>query len=160
MASDFEWAKLRYFQKKSPFDNWYNESLMNPDLLFRLDDFRHFIKTPIIVTSGAGGKHEKNSQHYIGNAVDIIAPHYHDSLFNLYLMSERFGFTGIGIYPNWVYKGEMKGGLHVDVRALEKEKDGTINYRGSRWMGVKEGGTQNYYPLTHSFLTKFNLVKE
>jgi glycosyltransferase involved in cell wall biosynthesis len=40
----------------------------------------------------------------------------------------RFGFSGIGYYPDWEFQGIKCGGLHLDTRPLGIDSDGTLNY--------------------------------
>jgi|GEM_PF-3179644 len=156
------WSKLRFFQYNSKVDNWGDPSKMNPELLLKLDDFRAAMGIPVVVTSGTGGVHETNSQHYDGNAVDVMLPTMRGSLFDAFLMAERFNFTGIGIYRDWLWKGHKLGGLHLDVRPLQKEADGTLQYLSNRWIGIEElqGGktVQVYYPFTLENLKKYAFI--
>lgn len=52
MASKDAWKKLRYFKPDSQIDKWGSPDLISEDLLYRLDDFRHWLGIPIIVTHG------------------------------------------------------------------------------------------------------------
>lgn len=92
---------------------------MSHDLLLALDDFREFIGTPIIVTSGNQGVHSPNSYHYIENgscAVDVVIPKYTGSVIDLLFDAKRFLFTGVGYYTWWTFYGEKAHGLHLDMR--------------------------------------------
>lgn len=125
---------------------------MSPKLLKLLDALRDYLGRPIVITSSTEGKHSKNSQHYLGKAVDIIVPNYRGSLLSLYLLVERFNFTGIGLYPDWKYNGKRIGGLHLDVRD-------EINEQGARWIGkLQRDGSQKYLPLTTATLVKTRIV--
>lgn len=89
---------------------------MDFGLLKRLDALREFVSYPIIIHCGyASDGHVKDSQHYLGRAVDFHIKNV--SLINQYLMAERFIFTGIGIYPDW-----NNPGLHCDVRHKNHEQ--------------------------------------
>lgn len=165
MASDETWSKLRYFKKNST-DRWGNAELISDDLLLRLDDFRHYLGCAIHVSRGvATTGHSKNSYHYpkysgdgrqVGAcAVDVLIPDFVESPFDLILDASRFGFTGIGYYPHWRWRGVVVGGLHLDMRPLKWDQDETINYTHSRWMGIPDGaGGQRYIELNHENLIK------
>ena len=135
-------------------DEFHDIKIMNQELLIRLDAFREYIGLSIIVTSSnePTRSHNKKSQHYINNAVDIVVPEWKGSIFSLYLLAERFGFTGIGIYPKWRYKGKITGGLHLDMRPV-------VGFQGSRWIGYPEKveGTQ-YFSTKYYALNMKNLV--
>jgi len=156
MATDETWSKLRYFKKDSKTDKWGDSELIQDDLLLRLDDFRHYLGCPVYVTRGvATHGHSKNSYHYpkysgdgraLGAcAVDIVIPDFAESPFDLILDATRFGFTGIGYYPHWKFRGNVVGGLHLDTRPLKWDSDSTINYSHSRWMGIPDGGGKQRY---------------
>lgn len=88
---------------------------MNPLLISRLNEFREFLKLPLIVTSGfrckthnakVGGA--SNSYHLVGSAADIFTPTLTGP--QLYLKLLEFGqsnFPGVGIGRNFI---------HIDVR--------------------------------------------
>lgn len=166
MATKETWSKLRYF-KKNGSDNWGDVDAISDVHLLRLDDFRHFIGVPITVTHGVKTSgHSKKSFHYrkkdkngleIGAcATDIMIPDYPGSPFDLMMDAMRFGFTGLGYYPHWKYKGKMCGGLHLDSRPLRWDSDKTINYSHSRWMGIyNEAGKQIYIELSFANLIKY-----
>ena len=157
------WDKLHFFKPENTIDNWGEPERINPELLLKLDDFRSALGTFIIVTSGTGGEHSPNSQHYLGNAVDIVVPKFKGSLLDLYLIVERFNFNGIGLYDGWKYKNKVVGGLHLDMRPLKTDEDGTLFYRTNRWLGVskkvKKRGkfvtTQKYHSFNEDNLKKY-----
>ena len=167
MASMETWDKLRYFKRGSKVDNFGNEVLISDDLLLKLDDFRHYVGVPVIVTHGVKTSgHNPNSFHYprmddndvqIGAcAVDVVLPTYNYGPYNLLLDALRFGFTGLGFYPHWKFRGRQVGGLHLDARPLKWDSDFTKNYKQSRWMGVKdESGKQVYVALNMQNLVKY-----
>ena len=159
MASDETWSKLKFFKKDSNVDIWGDTNAINDTLLQRLDDFRGWLGVPIFVTAGVKGTgHATKSFHYATNgacAVDVIIPDYMESPFDLIMDATRFGFTGIGYYPHWRWKGEMAGGLHLDTRPLRWDADGTNNYSHSRWMGVLVDGKQTYIELDFQNMLKY-----
>lgn len=108
-ATEETYRKLRHFSIK---ENWGDPFKMEEDILFRLDDFRHYVGKPVIVHCGYGTDgHVENSQHYVGKAVDIHVVNM--ELIDQYLAAERFGFTGLGLYPFWTNPG-----MHLDLRIL------------------------------------------
>lgn len=127
---------------------------MSHELLLKLDDFRDYLGSPIFITCGTQGEHAANSQHYQGKAVDVVFPDTKMGLLDRFIAAERFGFRGIGIYPEWKYQGRDFGGLHLDVRPLSYELDGTQEYQQARWI-CYEG---NYYGLTHANLKGFGII--
>ena len=159
MASDETWSKLRYFKKDSKTDKWGDPDLISDELLLRLDDFRHWLGSPVIVlhavkTSG----HASKSYHYPQNgacAVDIIIPQYDQTPWDLVMDATRFGFTGIGYYPHWRYKDKACGGLHLDTRPLKWDSDGSKNYNHSRWLGVLIDNKQEYVELDFHNMLKY-----
>lgn len=157
--SDF-WPKVKHFKPWS--DAFGDPSKMNRELILRLDDLRSYLNKPIIVTCGTQGKHSENSQHYLGRAVDVVFPEFHGHPCDLLFSIERFGFTGIGYYPDWKYKGQRIGGFHLDNRELPFDADNTLNYVSARWMGLSKSKYvdgvmtkyHQYIPLTHSNIIK------
>lgn len=149
-----DFSKIKYFKPHEFAD----PDKMDQLLLEKLDAFRHYIDSPVIITSSTNGIHSPNSQHYLGKAVDIIVPERKGSLIALYLIAERFNFTGLGIYPDWMYDNVMCGGLHLDLRA-------TPNHQGARWIGInkidKKTGIKNreYLPLSISYLKRYKILK-
>ena len=148
-----DWGRVRYFTKD---EKWGNPTLIVPELVYELDDFRHDIGVPILVTCGTQGKHVYNSYHFWkmapgddnempkGLALDIMFPtleRHH--LPDLAIKALKFGFTGVGIYPNWQYKEKTIGGMHVDYRPKRKK---------ATWIGL--GGGQ-YIPITLDNLNNF-----
>ena len=130
---------------------FYTPESISHELLCRLDALREYLGHSIVITCSTDGVHVEGSQHFLGRAVDIMVPTYQGSLFSLYLIIERFGFRGMGLYPNWNYKGQMIGGFHLDVRKLE-------GYQSAKWLGVFIKGEQRYVPFSPSNLVKFKII--
>jgi hypothetical protein len=126
---------LKHFKKDSKIDKWGDPSKMDAFLLMFLDDFREALGTPLIVTSGY--RKGDAAQHGLGKAVDVVAPKWEGSLFDLYLMSERFGFSGIGLYRDWFYEGKKIGGLHLDTRMIIGSN--LTECVAARWFCVRPG---------------------
>jgi len=157
MARRDTWKVLRYF-KPDGTDNFGDPDAIDDTVLFRLDDFRHYLNCPFYVTSGVRPETDgKTSYHTRGKgacAVDVVMPEYKGNSIDLIFAAMRFGFSGIGYYPDWHWNGIKCGGLHLDTRPLGFDSDGTLNYGNSMWMGVLSEGKQIYIPLTFANLNK------
>ena len=142
--------KLKHFRSK---ENWGSANLMNHDLLKILDNFREYWSKPIVVLCGTQGVHSSGSLHSYGLAVDVCCP-MELKIMNFYLAAERFGFTGIGIYPNWKFNRKKCGGLHLDLRPIG------INEAGSRWLGVldPDDGINHYFLLDADNIKRFGVL--
>lgn len=119
----FKWSNLKNFQKKE----WISDpSKVNIALVEMVDELTSFVKqehgsraTCVVHVAYEPSGHSENSQHYLGNAVDLHFAGVH--IFDQYLAAERFNFSGLGVYPFW-----NSPGLHLDVRKL-------ASYKGARW---------------------------
>ncbi len=138
---------LKYFSPISSVDNWGDPAKMDPILLIKLDKLRESAGSQIVVTSGYRAGDPRT--HGEGIAVDIIFPRADFDLFHAYLLAERQGFNGIGVYPHWEFNGYPVGGLHLDIR----DKD-------ARWMGVKYTALseQRYVPLNRNTLEQYGVL--
>lgn len=167
MASKEVWDKLRYF-KPNNVDNFGDPDAISEVLLLRLDDFRHFLNVPFYVTSGVRAHREGRSSYHSKSkgacAVDVVMPECGLHPIDLVFAAMRFGFSGIGWYPDWEWKGLKCGGLHLDTRPLGVDPDGTSNYRHSLWMGIKvlevnsEGklaNRQKYIDLSYANIIRY-----
>lgn len=142
-----DWKSIKYF---SEHDNWGNTAKISSKLVAMLDKFRAFIGTPIHVNVGTQGTHLKNSEHYLGLAVDICFPDKEEEdLFDLFLSASRFGFMGIGIYKGWHYNGKAIGGMHVDIREAEYRK---------LWIGIDSDNHQEYEAFNEDNLRKYGFI--
>ena len=122
------------------------------ELLCRLDALREYLGLSIMITSSTEGEHVESSQHYLGKAVDVVIPNYQGSLFSLYLIIERFGFRGIGLYPDWKLRGKKIGGFHLDVRTVD-------NYQSAKWIGYKNKlGVTKYSAFSIANLIRMNII--
>lgn len=159
MAREEIWEKLRYFKPSATKDLWGDADAISDILLLRLDDFRHFLGVPIFVTSGVrpetDGKSSYHTRRKGACAVDVIAPDFKGEPIDLILTALRFGFTGLGYYPDWQYNGVRVGGLHLDMRPLGMDADGTQNYAQSLWIGVKTANGQRYVAMNTENLNRF-----
>lgn len=157
MASKETWEKLRYFKRDS-VDNWGDPDAISDSVLLALDDFRHYLNVPFYVTSGVRPESDGRSSYHTRSkgacAVDVMCPEYTGHPIDLIFASMRFGFNGIGYYPEWHWKGIKCGGLHLDTRPLGYDADGTLNYGHSQWMAVLVKGVQTYIPLTYANLIR------
>ncbi len=115
---------------------------MNQELILRLEALREFVGRPVIIHEAfATSGHAPNSQHYLGNAVDLHIEGF--SLIEMYLAAERFNFTGVGLYGPDVWRNP---GLHLDVRPLAKGQP------GARWGCRMVEGKRVYGPLDEGFI--------
>lgn len=139
---DSDWKQILYFRKS---EAWGDPSLISPDLMRCLDNYRSYIKTPIIITCGTQGVHVEHSNHNKGTAIDCVIPDYDlvDALFD----ALRFPFTGIGLYPSWQYLGKTIGGIHLEYAPSTNPK--------ALWMGIGPSSEQTYIALNHSNLKKY-----
>lgn len=150
------WDKVLYFKKDSKTDNWGDPDLIEDELLLKIDRFRYACGSPVIITSGAGGKHREGSFHYKGQALDLIIlnrpkiVHPIDAIFKAF----KCGFTGIGYYPDWRYHGMQVGGYHLDIGDRPGNRIGT-------WMGVLKPDSKgiklvrDYIALDHQNLKRY-----
>ena len=124
MIQRVNWDKVNYF---SPKEKWGDVNKVNPQLIYFVDEFRHFVGKPFILHNAwADGGHSKTSEHYKGNALD---GHFEGlSWLDQFLLAMKFGkFTGVGVYPDWNHPG-----LHLDVRELNNDdvKHTWLRYKG------------------------------
>lgn len=131
------WSQLKHFKRE---ENWGNPELIRPQLLLALDKWADLLSSTVIISCGTQGKHAPTSKHYSGEAVDVVLPHNSRSLFDTYLMAERFNFSSIGLYSYWKYNDTVVGGLHLEV-----------SDHVGRWISVEPG--------KYIALNKANLVR-
>lgn len=122
-----DWARFKYFQRH---ENWGDPDMMDLGLLEELEEFRYTIGYPIIVSCGTQGKHAPKSLHYTGEAADIIVDCEREKLPDIFLIANKFGFNGIGLYPHWRIGERVYGGLHLDVRNTAVKHT---------WIGLPDG---------------------
>ena len=146
MLPNFE--GIRYFSPLSMVYQWGDPSKIDHGLLLKVDALRYELNTPLIITSGYRPQ-DMGSQHALGLALDIMAPKFTGSLYDIYLAAEHLNFKGLGVYPDWVYMGKKLGGLHVDERIATKP---------SRWMGVLIQHKQEYIALNSTNLKLHGVV--
>lgn len=143
-----------YTPKHFKTTDFVDYSSMNMELIKKLDQLREMANSPIFVSSSNSqkkGVHVTKSQHYLGNAVDIIFTKWSGTVQELIDLIDKIGFTGIGIYPEWHYNGKTVVGFHLDVRPTS-----TV----ARWIGVmnKETKVQSYITWSDKNLKKYNLI--
>lgn len=150
--------ETKNFKRNSKVDNYGDFEKLSPDLLFKAQELRELIDSPLIITSGF--RADSLTQHGKGLALDLMAPEYtkQNGLLELYLKAEKVGFTGLGVYPYWKYQGQLRGGIHVDIRELQS---GQLN---ARWMGVLINDhdpldrRQQYIELSYYNLRKYKVI--
>lgn len=138
---------LKHFSKSDFFDF----EKMNPILLTELAHLREIVNSPMLITSSndpAQG-HAPKSEHYKGNAVDVMFPKWNFKLYGLMQYISQCKFSGIGVYPHWQLNNKMIGGFHLDVRNSD-----TI----AKWIGVKINGKQQYVGWNESNLKKYEIT--
>lgn len=123
--------------------NWF--PAISPRLLVLLDTFRHLTGKCIIsphpraigrrteIIEGYYDAHNFDKWEEV-RGIDIFPTLYPHDL-QIYKEQEllmdavvdewihvatMLGFTGIGVYPDWTYKGMKRPGLHLDVRHNKK----------------------------------------
>ncbi len=121
--------KLRHFRPEE-FRCWWPR--MDPRLLERLDEFRHRLRVPVMISpaNGALGRHlgmNSRSRHNVDMwgsvmAADVMLPR--GPILGSHAMGEQVvrkavetGFGGIGIYLDW----QPYPGMHLDIRPLKPD---------------------------------------
>jgi uncharacterized protein YcbK (DUF882 family) len=128
------WGKLKHFSKS---ENWGDPEKMDPEFLIQLDDFRHVIDKPCVLTCAAFANqgHSDQSYHYKGRAADVrfIDPTTREplTLREHIFIAMKAPFGGVGIYT-WSAMGPF---LHLDNRVAEYER--------KIWVSKKEGQYEN-----------------
>lgn len=140
--------------------------IINPEKLLKVDEafvkkvlmMIDYLNTPCFVVSSTEGPHTRESFHYEGKAIDLIFPEYKGSLFSLYLICERFSFSGIGLYPKMKMNGEIRGGIHLDERVIKEGE------QRPRWIGIPEFREEvqkmriAYYPMNPPNMIRLKIL--
>ncbi len=143
-----DWENLKYMKKD---ENWGDPSKMSSLLLYSLDALRDYAGVPLLLACQAYSVsgHSLKGEHPKGNAADIRLAGL--SALEMYLLVERFNFTGIGVYPI------STGGafLHTDVRKLAS------NEKEARWIAIPNDGSdpENKGSWTYLALNAKNFKK-
>lgn len=147
-----DWESIKYMHYR--VENWGTPVTgISKALVFNLENLRIFANKPCVLTCKAFTQdgHSPNSQHYKGNAADWRL--LNASLVEMFILAERFNFSGIGLYPPIQIIGEdieeVKGKLpfiHTDTRSYDP-----LNVQ-NRWIGIpvqQEDKNFNleYFPL-------------
>jgi hypothetical protein len=103
-----DWSTVEGFKATEP---WGDPDRMDPALIRELVLFRKFLGRSVVIHCGTQGNHVEGSAHYRGLAVDLHVPGM--SALDAFFAAARFGFHGIGVYPDW-----HNPGIHVDRRDL------------------------------------------
>lgn len=134
-----QWKRVKNFKPTETYKGknaWGDPLKMSSLFINKLDKFRELIGVPFVPHCGYDPTgHAPKSQHYI-TPCRCVDGHFKNravSPIDAYIMAERLGFTGIGLYPN---KGNWF--IHLDLRKLGK------NDYSKRWIRDDEG---NYHPL-------------
>ncbi len=135
-----DWKDIKHF---TPNENWGDVSLINFELVKKLDQLRDLSGTPILITCGTQGKHVAHSLHYKGMAADLVCPEKKlAELPEIAEIAAALGFKGIGLYPHWQCHGKVIGGMHLDVR---------LTALLASWIGLKDG---TYIQLNKANVTR------
>ena len=140
MMRDDVWPTLKVLKKDMA---WGEPKQMNWRLIHALDQFLSLNKLVFLVTCGTQGTHAPNSQHYTGDAVDIMFPNVKlAELPDVFMKALKFQFImngydnarfkGLGIYNQWHWCGEVIGGMHFDWRPNNDDHVAT-------WMRTEDG---------------------
>lgn len=134
-------VKLRYF-KATEFRQWW--PLMDADLLFGLDEFRHRLGRAVQISPAIGALGRPgadDSMHNVAKwgsvrAADVIIPGATKAdLPGFYQVAREMGvFGGIGVYPDW----KPWPGLHLDTRDRDPQQPAT-------WAGLNDSSGKQFY---------------
>jgi len=139
-----QWDGIRHFRPDSKIDNWGDPSKMKRSILVKADRLRDFIGKPLYAVSAY--RPSTTSEHGKGLAIDLICPDMHP--FDLYMVAERFGFNGLGVYRDWQFRGKKTGGIHADT-----------GVRVGRWACYKDGNhKQRYIAADLKNLRKYKII--
>ncbi|MFQ3229721.1 hypothetical protein [Reinekea sp.] len=132
---------LKYF-KPIEFGTWW--PLMSIDLLLKLDQFRHEIGRPVMISPamgalgrvGAGTSRHNVTKWGEVQAADIMFPGATVEDLKEYFEVAKRIFGGVGVYPDW----KPSAGFHVDVRP-----------NSASWSGVMVGYNQEYFSVERAW---------
>jgi hypothetical protein len=127
------WEKLRYFHPNEKYfgrSAWGDYLQMDASFMFRFDEYRHRLGRPIIPHHGY---RLRGKNHPKGNTCDFHVVGM--DLLDLYILAERMGFSGIGMY---------KWGMHLD----------TNHEVNARWVREKYTGDKDkdYKPFDSGWI--------
>lgn len=116
----------------SPDERWGDPSKISRAFLLKLDAWREALGQPFYVTFGTQGKHVAQ-WHPLGLAADGVIDIRGRSRLDVILLTERFNFGGIGIYPLARHPSCSKPlGVHLDDRPLSDPQG------GARWLAIPD----------------------
>lgn len=133
-------------------ENWGDPDLVHSELIFALDNYRHYLNKRLHISPRKGAVyadrtgHTDESWHYIiggrndfSMAADVFPE---DDILHAWITAMRFPFSGIGIYPYWEYPSKhIKGGLHLDVRIQPSDTPRAMWWHdGEEYRSLSEDG--------------------
>ena len=135
------WNCVRYFGAHEFEDPLYPGSgeLIDGTLLLLLDKMRHETEWPIVPHGAVGGcvdvegkhGHADDSMHLKRNGCKAVDFHFltYEPLEVQFNFVCRYGFPGIGVYPEW----RPGAGFHIDMRPIDRTqhwifRNGVYNY--------------------------------
>ena len=141
LMDTLSWKALKYMTIK---DNWGDPMKMSKALVYNMENMRAYCGKACVLTCPAysNSGHTPNSQHALGNAADVRI--LHATLLEMYILAERFNFTGIGLYPN-----NGTPFIHVDMRPTDP-----LNVQ-SRWIAIGDPNNWTYTALNEENIRKY-----
>jgi len=132
-----KWENIKHFKPDSTVDNWGDAHEMDFNFLCVLDSFRSFLNVPLYVVEGYHPRRQQDDPNHLfhsyGCAAKIVCPDYDGHILDLFFDAICYPFSGIGIYPELVFKNEVMSGLQVDLR-----RDAIHNKYVHLWLGYKK----------------------
>ena len=153
---------MKYFQPNEFPDGEFD--LLDPRVHEPLDKFRELWGFPVFISPVKGSvarragnsKSQHNVTRYgLSRAVDCFPQMMtnHSARETALACAIKAGFTGIGLYPDWRDGRGNHGGIHLDIRHVDRPD---LNYRRlALWSGVTTTNGQDFGPIgrvmTHNF---------
>jgi len=156
-GTDRDSLKLRYFSREEFGQYWH---LMSVEQLVKLDEFRHRLGYPVLVSPAPGAIGRPIIGAEDEAAESGVEKSYHNYLVHGEIMAtdvmpvppggasvaerqrwvevaRQVGFRGIGLYPDW----KPRPGLHLDTRPVSALSGGVV----ATWSGVRNAQGKQVY---------------